>query len=145
MDYIIGIDPGKSGGLTVMDEHGCIIDVQPMTKMTEADIGEWFYEWSEDGNVFAYLEKVHSMPGQGVASMFKFGQGFGFLIGCLTCLGIPYEFVTPQKWQKYLSCQTKGDKNVTKSKAQQLFPELKITHAIADSILIAEYGRRVRV
>ncbi len=145
MKYIIGIDPGKSGGLTVMDEYGCLIDVQAMTKMTDADISDWFAEWSEGYHVFAYLEKVHSMPGQGVASTFKFGDGSGFLRGCLVSRAIPFEFVTPQKWQKYLSCQTKGDKNITKSKAQQLFPDMKITHAIADSILIAEYGRRVRV
>ena len=48
------------------------------------------------------------------------------------------------RWQKYLGCLTKGDKNVSKAKAQELFPDLKITHAIADSLLIAEYGRRVR-
>ena len=93
---------------------------------------------------FAYLEKVHAMPKQGVSSTFKFGLNYGFLIGCLTALRIPFEFVTPNTWQKALSCQSKGDKNVTKAKAQQLFPHLKIIHTIADALLIAEYGRRIR-
>ena len=83
------------------------------------------------------------MPKQGVSSTFKFGVGFGFLVGCLTALKIPFEFVTLQKWQKALSCQSHGDKNVTKQKAQQLFPQIKVIHANADALLIAEYGRRI--
>ncbi len=55
---------------------------------------------------------------------------------------IPFEEVTPQKWQKTLSCLSRGDKNITKAKAQQLFPGLRVTHATADALLIAEYARR---
>lgn len=90
----------------------------------------------------AYLEQVHSMPGQGVASSFKFGQGYGALEMALTAVGIAFERVTPQKWQKALGCLTKGDKNVSKRKAQELFPTMKVTHATADALLIAEWGRR---
>lgn len=90
----------------------------------------------------AYLEQVHSMPGQGVASSFKFGQGYGSLEMALTAAGIPFERVTPQKWQKALGCLTKGQKNVSKRKAQELFPTMKVTHATADALLIAEWGRR---
>ena len=61
----------------------------------------------------------------------------------LTAAGIPFERVRPQQWQKSLGCLTKGDKNVTKRKAQELFPMMKVTHATADALLIAEYGRRV--
>ena len=82
------------------------------------------------------------MPGQGVASSFKFGQGFGHLEMALTASGIPHTYVAPQKWQKELQCLTKGDKNVSKARAQQLFPHIKVTHAIADALLIAEYCRR---
>ena len=90
----------------------------------------------------ACLERVHSMPGQGVASSFKFGQGFGNLEMALTAARIPFTYVTPQKWQKELGCLTKGNKNVSKSRAQQLFPHIKCTHAISDALLIAEYCRR---
>jgi hypothetical protein len=60
----------------------------------------------------------------------------------LTAAGIPFERVRPQAWQKTMGCMSKGDKNVTKSKAQELFPSMKITHAIADSLLIAKYGTK---
>jgi hypothetical protein len=60
----------------------------------------------------------------------------------LTAASIPFERVRPQAWQKALACMTKGDKNVSKRRAQELFPSMKITHAIADSLLIAEYNRR---
>lgn len=60
----------------------------------------------------------------------------------LTAAGIPFDEVSPAVWQKYLGCLTGGDKNVTKAKAQQLFPHITVTHAIADAILIGEYLRR---
>jgi crossover junction endodeoxyribonuclease RuvC len=110
------------------------------------EISEAFAEYNADEvtKPFAYIEKAHSMPNQGVASSFKFGYGYGFLIGVLTALKIPYEMVTPNTWQKALSCQSKGDKNVTKAKAQQLFPNHTWIHSTADSVLIAEYGRRAK-
>ena len=91
---------------------------------------------------FAFLEKVGAMPKQGVSSTFKFGQHYGLLRGLLVALQIPREFPTPQTWQKALGCLTGGDKNVSKAKAAQLWPDIKWTHATADAALIAEYGRR---
>jgi Holliday junction resolvasome RuvABC endonuclease subunit len=89
----------------------------------------------------AYIESVHSSPQMGVTSAFTFGRGFGWLEMALTAANVPFERITPQKWQKAMGCLTKGDKNVSKRKAQELFPDIKVTHAIADSLLIAEYGR----
>jgi len=140
----IGIDPGANGA-AVLIRHDGTIDILQFNKFTEADIAEALWEWNnDDRGSFAYLEKVHAMPKQGVSSTFKFGVGFGFIIGCLTSLKIPYEFVTPNTWQKAMSCQSHGDKNITKAKAQQLFPQLKVIHATGDALLIAEYGRRKR-
>jgi hypothetical protein len=62
----------------------------------------------------------------------------------LTAAGIPFERVRPQKWQQAMGCMTKGDKNVSKRRAQELYPQLKITHATADALLIATYGTRQR-
>jgi hypothetical protein len=93
----------------------------------------------------AYIELVHSSPQMGVKSAFTFGNGFGHLEMALTAAGIPFERVRPQVWQKALGCLTKGDKNVSKRRAQELFPQLKVTHATADALLIAEYGRRQKV
>ena len=113
---------------------------------TERDIFEKLKFYRDNGgSCVAYIESVHSMPKQGVSSTFTFGRNYGFLRGCLCALEIPYHEVTPQKWQKALECLSHGDKNVTKARAQQLFPKLKITHAIADALLIAEYGRRQQV
>ena len=94
---------------------------------------------------FAYIEQVASRPGQGVASMFKFGMGYGGLRMALLAANIPFRDVQPQAWQRALGCLTGGDKNVSKAMAQQLFPAVKITHAIADALLIAEWLRRMEV
>ena len=84
------------------------------------------------------------MPGQGVASSFKFGQNYGTLRMALVAAGIPFDTVTPQKRQHVMHCMSKGDKNVTKRRAQELFPDITITHAKADALLIAAYGWSVR-
>jgi hypothetical protein len=60
----------------------------------------------------------------------------------LTAAGIPFERVRPQVWQKAMGCMTKGDKNVSKRKAQELFPSIKVNHYVADSLLIASYGTK---
>jgi hypothetical protein len=60
----------------------------------------------------------------------------------LVASGIPFERVTPAKWQRELGCLTKGDKNVTKRKAQELFPDVKVTHANADALLLATWRGR---
>lgn len=98
---------------------------------------------SENTEVFAILEKVHTMPKQGIASAGKFMEHFGFLQGILTANGVPYEMISPQRWQKDMGCLTGGNKNVSKAAAQRLFPSIKMTHAIADAILLAEYCRRL--
>jgi hypothetical protein len=78
----------------------------------------------------------------GVKSAFTFGNGYGHLEMALTAAGIPFERVRPQKWQQAMGCMTKGDKNVSKRRAQELYPQLKVTHATADALLIATYGTR---
>jgi len=120
-------------------------------------------EFVLNNSMFAYLEKAHAFPGsqkitrcprcstvlktrqsQGVASTFKFGTNYGTLKGILAALHIPYELVTSHVWQKALGCLTGGDKNISKAKAQTLFPDIKFTHKTADAMLIAEFCRRVR-
>ncbi len=147
---IIGIDPGASGGIAIRyTEMPGRTDALMAYKLdtTEADVAgtlRLLHDAHGAEPTFAYIERVHSMPKQGVASSFKFGQSYGFLRGLLIALKIPFEEVTPQKWQKAMGCLTKGDKRVSKARAQQLFPNVKVTHAIADALLIAEYGRRLR-
>lgn len=141
MKAYLGIDPGKSGGLAIIGIGEPVAVKMPETERDIYDTVFSFRRW-EDCDVVAVIERVHSMPGQGVSSSFTFGMGYGGLRMALIAAQIPFTEVTPQKWQKELGCLTKGDKNVSKSKAQQIFPSLKITHAIADALLIAEWNRR---
>ena len=143
---IIGIDPGASGGIAWTHEDGIRVEKMPDTMQ-----GEWeliAYIVNDSAMIYrhtefkAYLEQVHSSPQMGVKSSFTFGNGFGHLEMALTAAGIPFERVRPQVWQKSLGCMTGGDKNVSKRKAQELFPQIKCTHATSDALLIAEFGRR---
>lgn len=134
---VIGIDPGQNGAIVTYDKD--FLRIFPMKDKGEIEIACEIKSMSEK-HTTCYLEKVHSMPSQGVASTFKFGKGYGFLRGCLTLSGVEIIDVTPQKWQKELDCRTKGDKNVTKNKAKELFKDVKVTHGIADGLLIAYYG-----
>lgn len=141
----IGIDPGLSGAIA-WTENG----TASFQKMPETPRDIWvllgrIIREAPQGRVFAYLEQVGPMPKQSPNSMFTFGRGYGGLEMALIGWEIPFERVTPQKWQKAMSCRTGGDKNVSKAKAQELFPSLKITHANADALLIAEYGRRTQL
>jgi len=146
MKLFIGIDPGASGGFGVVDDAGNSICVRKFADQTERDIWDQLKEYSLSPDVgMACLEQVNAMPKQGVSSTFKFGTSYGFLRGLLAASSITYELVLPRKWQASLGCLTKGDKNISKAKAQQLFPSVKVTHAIADAMLIAEYARRTWV
>jgi len=142
---VIGIDPGKSGGIAwITDGKPCVEKVPDTTGDLWGLIQDIVVSAMSGYNVTfkCYIEQVHSSPQMGVVSAFTFGQGFGQLEMALTAAGIPFERVRPQVWQKAMGCMTKGDKNVSKAKAQELFPSMKITHATADALLIAEYGKR---
>lgn len=137
----MGIDPGKSGGIGFIDTD---LKQALCFKMpeTERDLSDLFEEYVPRVKI-CVLEKVHAMPKQGVSSTFTFGVNYGILRGMLIAHKIPFEDCQPAMWQKTLQCLSKGDKNVTKAKAQQLFPSIKnITHATADALLIAEFCRR---
>ena len=147
---IIGIDPGANGGIATLGADG---EVHQALKMpaTPHDIAEAIERNRSGGGVFCYIENVGPMPKQGVSSTFKFGRGFGVLIGVLAALRVPHELVRPQVWQRTLAIPKRkrtesktAFKNRLKQKAQQLFPQVKITHSVADALLIAEHGRRVR-
>jgi crossover junction endodeoxyribonuclease RuvC len=139
----IGIDPGLSGGIAALTEDGGVMLAIKMPA-TERDI-LLALKGIGVGRLpaRAVLEKVGVMPKQGIVSAFTFGRGVGALLMALTAAEIPFDQVLPATWQQVLSCRTRGDKNITKRRAQQLFPTQKVTHAIADALLIAEYCRRI--
>ena len=146
MRLFVGIDPGRSGAIAVVDATGAALGTI-LLKETDQDVWEWMLKMLGIGATarpghFAVLERVGAMPRQGLSSTFKFGTSYGFCRGLLTANQIAYEEATPVSWQTAMKCRTKGDKNVTKAAAQRLFPTVKITHANADALLIAEYARR---
>jgi Holliday junction resolvasome RuvABC endonuclease subunit len=135
----IGIDPGTNGGIAWITDGKPCVEKMPDTLQ---DLWELLRDIAVEGQCVAYLEQVHSSPQMGVKSAFTFGNGFGHLEMALTAAGIPFERVRPQVWQKAMGCMTKGDKNVSKRRSQELFPQIKVTHAIADALLIAAYGAK---
>lgn len=141
---IIGIDPGSQGGIAWITDGKPCVEKMPDTLQ---DLWELVQSIvlsppSYNKHAVAFIEQVYSSPQMGVKSAFTFGNGFGHLEMALTAAGIPFERVRPQVWQKALGCMTKGNKNITKRKAQELFPDIKATHWSSDALLIAHYGTK---
>lgn len=142
MNYV-GIDPGASGAIAVIRLAGYAAVKMPAT---ERDLLSLLQSLAGARTV-AVLEHVWSIPGQGGA--FAFGKNVGHCQMALTAAGIPYDQVLPRRWQAALGVvYPKGatdteKKNITKRRAQQLFPAFDVTHATADALLLAEYCRRV--
>lgn len=145
MRHFIGIDPGISGGAALIDEESKVVATIKFTE-SEHDIQRWFEDdliWDPSEKTKAVIERVHSMPKQGVRSVFTFGQQYGFCRGILVANKISFREVAPSIWQANQKCMSKGDKKITYRRAQQIFPEIKITHAIADALLISDYCRKL--
>ena len=153
---IIGIDPGISGSICFL-EDGIINDVLEMPTMTEGkknkkqvNGSQIFNEISlrtktyEKKNIKVVIEQVSAMPGQGVTSMFNFGQSFGILKGICSAMQLPIYFVRPSKWKKYFNL-INSEKDASRTRAIEIFPYFssnlskKKDSNKADAILIASY------
>lgn len=154
----IGIDPGQTGAVAMIC-NGDVSTWDTPTTITKkgkknrteylpAQMSGILSDMTGSPEVHAFIEKVHSMPGQGVASSFNFGTGFGLWLGILAGLQVPYTLVTPQAWKKALM-QGMADKDAARIRAQELFPcaagmlSRKKDIGRADALLIAEHGRRM--
>ena len=153
---IIGIDPGISGSVCFF-EDGKILDVVEMPTMTDGKKnkkqvnGSQIYneisqriKHIEKKDIKVIIEQVSAMPGQGVTSMFNFGQSFGILKGICSAMQLPMYFVRPAKWKKYFNL-INSQKDASRTKAIEIFPyfssnlsKKKDTNK-ADAILIANY------
>jgi len=150
----IGIDPGKNGSIAQLDEYGEYMKVEKVPtiklKKTEYDIPEMknrLLEINEERS-FCVIEKAQGMPKQGITSTFSIGKGYGLWLGLLCAVGIPYVEIHPIVWSKALLKGAGGEgKERNYQKARQLFPQwqpkLKKEREYADSLLLAEYGRRI--
>lgn len=137
----IGIDPGVSGGVAVLHEDGSIADVSKMPTDRAVLLG-FLRSHSKIEDCRGALEFVRTTPQMGVVSAGTFMRNFGHCEMALTAADVPYYEVHPLRWQKLMECRTHGDKNISKARAAHLWPRHKITHAIADALLIAEWCRR---
>lgn len=144
----LGIDPGKSGGVAMINPERAICFAIKMPAGEEG-IARLFEEIAiEHRPAACCLEYVHAMPNQGVTSMFNFGANYGAIKAALYAARIDFTVVTPVKWQRTIGIMATGlpktqKKNQHKQRASDLFPGVKMTHAIADALLIAEYTRMV--
>ena len=153
---IIGIDPGISGSICFFQD-GKIIDVVEMPTMIEGkknkkqvNGSQIFNEISnrtkkiDRDNIRVVIEQVSAMPGQGVTSMFNFGQSFGILKGICSAMQLPMYFVRPAKWKKYFNL-INSEKDASRTKAIEVFPYFssqlskKKDSNKADAILIASF------
>ena len=153
---IIGIDPGISGSICFF-ENGKIIDVIEMPTMTEGKKNkrqvngpQIFNEISErtnkidKKNIKVVIEQVSAMPGQGVTSMFNFGQSFGILKGVCSAMNLSMHFVRPAKWKKHFNL-INASKDASRTKAIEMFPKIssilskKKDSNKADAILISSF------
>ena len=152
---IIGIDPGVSGAICILKEEK-ILEVYEMPTMIDGKKNKRQVNGAEVANIFqkelnnnqvkakVVVEQVNAMPGQGVTSMFNFGQSFGVLKGVCAALKLPIYFVRPVKWKKHFNL-IKTNKDASRTKVIEIFPYIssqlsrKKDSNKADSILIAKY------
>ena len=152
---IIGIDPGISGSICFF-EDGKILEVIEMPVMTEgkknkkqvngAQIYNEFLKRinNKDDDIRVVIEQVSAMPGQGVTSMFNFGQSYGILKGICSAMQLPMFFVRPAKWKKYFNL-INSQKDASRTRAIEIFPYFstqlskKKDSNKADAILIASF------
>ena len=154
----LGCDPGQSGGICIMNDETGELTLHKMPVIEkEIDLQSLFAIFYQLPNepVFCMLEKVSAMPGQGVSSMFKFGRSYGMVEAMIAANKIPYELVTPQRWQRTMHAGIEKKiptKKRSKMAAMRLFPSQtflaterskKPHDGFMDAALLAEYARRI--
>jgi len=161
MIHTIGIDPGVTGALAILDHDGQLLQAirTPTIKAkgrTQYDINAMMdalhqhQHQHQDQHLRAGIELVHTLPRDGRVGAFNFGRGLGLWLGLLSGLQIPYTEVTPQRWQaSMLAGLPRGPHSKTSAvrAAKALFPNIPINAkadwGLADAALIAEFTRRL--
>ena len=158
---IVGIDPGIAGAICFFS-NGNVIDVIDMPTMAEGKKNkkqvngrQIFNEIKFVKNKFlnedieVVVEQVSAMPGQGVTSMFNFGQSFGVIKGICSAMELPIFYIRPAKWKKHFNL-INSEKDASRTKAIEMFPKIsnklsrKKDNNKADAILIAQYFENIR-
>lgn len=154
MKYI-GIDPGLQGGIAILEDNNVTLYPMPLIGDKDYDVQaiKDIFHSNADADLCG-VERQQSMPGQGLSSTFKTGMGFGILLGVLSALGLRYEVVPPQTWQRRLFVGLKQGQDTKVSSeiiAKRLFPTTsflrtarshKASDGLTDAACIAEFIRR---
>ena len=157
---IIGIDPGLSGGIAILDDNKVIelfdMPVMPDGKKNKRQLNSALLVKLINDNIknlentVMVVEQVNAMPGQGVTSMFNFGQTFGAIKGICAALGLPIFFVRPAKWKKHFEL-INSSKDSSRTKAIEMYPSIseklskKKDVNKSDAILIGRYYSETRI
>ena len=156
---IIGIDPGLSGAIAILEDNKVkeVFDMPVMSdgkknkrQLNSAQLVKILKDnIKDDANTVMVVEQVNAMPGQGVTSMFNFGQTFGAIKGICAALGLPIFFVRPAKWKKYFEL-INSSKDASRTKAIEMYPYIsdklskKKDVNKSDAILIARFYNETR-
>ena len=156
---IIGIDPGLNGAIVIM-ENNKVLSVFDMPVMSEGKKNKRQLNSAQlvriikentlaNDDINVVVEQVNAMPGQGVTSMFNFGQTFGAIKGVCAALELPIFFVRPAKWKKHFEL-INASKDSSRTKVMEMYPTLSNDLAKkkdvnkSDAILIARYFSETR-
>jgi hypothetical protein len=148
--HIMGIDPGKTGGIVILDVNGTVLSLLPMPMQAKEFDTETIYQLIQglpEGSI-VLMERVNAFPGQGVSSVWAFSYGVGMIHGLVRASKVPLELVSPVTWQKATCGPTGGDKSRTAAWAARMFPSAKIVpkgcrkphEGIVDALGIAWFG-----
>jgi len=149
---VIGIDPGKRGGIAVLSLIGEVLRFEKMPENLNRLIE--VLESEREGLLRVFLERQQPMPKQGVLSMFNLGKHYGEIRGVLVAMGISFEEVVIQRWKREFGLNGRNLKQRERKKKAvekvcELFPEVRESverhDGLAEALLIAEYGRRLLV
>lgn len=155
MRVTLGVDPGLTGAVAVLldGRYHDVLDMPTVGRgkagrqsVNAAALSQWLRELmalNPGADVVAIVEEVASRPGQGVASMFRFGQSCGVVAGVLAALRIPVVYVTPQRWKRHHGLLG-AEKDASRGKAAELYPDAPLSRkrdqGRADALLMARWG-----
>ena len=142
MTVYLGVDPGATGAIAAV-LYGHLLWIEDMPDPLHGAAIAALLDRGGATTYSAAVEDVHSMPGQGVSSTFKFGMNHGIVLGALGALFTPYRLVTPGQWKKAM--RVTADKDTARLRARELWPahtdlfKRKRDHGRAEAALIARW------
>lgn len=152
----VGIDPGLNGAVGILQRPGFLFITDTPSVVVRGSKKEYvlsemvrLLEGLPKDRTHVFIERVHSMPGQGVASMFSMGMGYGLWLGIISALGLPHTKISPVSWKKDMMQGMGKEKSASVVRAAELYPEAelfgprgKALDGRGDALLIATYGMR---